>query len=165
MQLADNNAFGTVYDECAAFSHTGQIDQEDFLFFDFTGLLHDQLNTDVEWNRIGQIALAALIGAVLDAKRNFADERDFAFFFDKAAIVIKALFAQLQLRTILTHRQTEAVIIVFEAEITHVVLDRKNFSENFFQPLFISFRRFSSGLQKPFERFELDVDEVRNVFK
>ena len=161
MQLADDYSLSTVDDKGAALSHTWQVNQENFLFFNFAGLLHDQLNSDVQRNRVSQVSFAALIGTVLNSERRIADKCDFAFFFDEAAIVVQTFFAELDLRTILTHRQTEAVIIVFKAEVPDVVLDWKNFSEYFFQPVSGSLSRFLARLKKPFERLELDVDKIR----
>ncbi len=146
MQLTDNDSFSPVYNKGSAFSHTGQVNQKDFLLFNFTSLLHDQLNPYIQRNRVSQIPFTALVSTILNPVRVIIDKSDFALFFAETAVIIKTFLAQFELRTILAHRQAQTIIIIFKAEISDIILNRKYFSKDFFQALFVPLCGILAGL-------------------
>jgi len=102
---------------------------------------------------------------VFDPKWDVADEGDFTIFFRETAVVEKAFLVQPDLGAVFAHWKAKVVVDVFEAKVPDVILNGKNFLKNFLEPLLFSFGGVFSRLEEPLERFQLDVDQIRNVSK
>jgi len=127
--------------------------------------LHDQLHFDIERKGVGEITLTALVRGEFNPKGVIPDKGNFAVFFGEAAVIEKALFVEFRLRAIFAHRKAKRVVNVLQAEVSNVILDGENLKEDLLKTLLLVIARALTGLEKPFERFELYVNQIRNVSK
>jgi len=64
VDLRDHDAVGAVDDEAAVLGHERQVAEEDLVFLDQSAVLVDELKLGVDGRLVGQVLLAAFLGAV-----------------------------------------------------------------------------------------------------